>query len=45
MRRSDYQGQIEQLKAVSQKKSSSICWEVYGDVGMVTIEGADLESR
>jgi hypothetical protein len=31
MRRSEYQGQIEQLKAVSQKKASSICWQVYGD--------------
>jgi hypothetical protein len=45
MLRSEYQGQVEQLTAVSQKKASSICWTVYGDVGRVTIEGANLESR
>jgi hypothetical protein len=45
MRRSEYQGQVEQLKAVSQKKACSICWKVYGDVGRVTIEGANLEPR
>jgi hypothetical protein len=45
MRRSEYQGDTEQLKAVSQKKASAICWQVYGDVGRVTVEGANPESR
>jgi hypothetical protein len=45
LRRCDYQGQIEKLKAVSQKKARSICWTVYGDVGRVTMEGANLEHR
>lgn len=45
LRRSDYHGQIEKLKVVSQKKARSICWRVYGDVGRVTIQGANLEPR
>jgi hypothetical protein len=45
MRRSEYEGQIEKLKALSQKKARSICWTVYGDVGRVTMEGANLEQR
>jgi hypothetical protein len=45
MRRSEYEGQIEKLKAVSQEEARSICWTVYGDVGRVTMEGANLEPR
>ena len=45
LRRSEYQGQTEKLKAVSQEKARSICWSVYGDVGRVTMEGANLEPR
>ena len=45
LRRSDYQGQIERLKAISQEEARSICWTVYGDVGRVTMEGANLEPR
>ena len=43
LRRFEYQGQIEKLKEVSQKKARSICWTVYGDVGRVSIKGANLE--
>ena len=45
MRRSEYQGQTEKLKAISQEQARSICWSVYGDVGRVTMEGANLEPR
>ena len=43
LRRSEYQGQIEKLKVVSQKKAHSICWTMYGDVGRVSMKGANLE--
>lgn len=45
MRRSEYEGQREKLKAVSQEEARSICWSVYGDVGPVTMEGSNLEPR
>ena len=45
LRRSEYQGHIEKRRAVSQEEARSICWTVYGDVGRVTMEGANLESR
>ena len=45
LQRSEYQGQIENLEAVSQEKARSICWSMYGDVGRVTMEGANLEPR
>ena len=43
MRRSEYARQAEQLQAVSQEEARSICWTLYGDVGPVSMEGADLE--
>ena len=45
LRRSEYQGQVEKRKAISQEDARSICWTVYGDVGRVTMEGANLEPR
>jgi hypothetical protein len=45
MRRSEYQGQSDKLREVSQKKARHICWTVYGDVGRVTTQGANLEPR
>ena len=45
LRRTEYQGQIEKRRAVSQEEARSICWTVYGDVGRVTMEGANLEPR
>jgi hypothetical protein len=44
LRRSEYQGQMEKLKAVSQEEARSICWMMYGDVGRVTMKGENLES-
>lgn len=43
MRRSQYSGQTKKLKAVSQDEARSICWTVYGDVGPVGMEGANLD--
>jgi hypothetical protein len=43
MQRADYQGEIGKLIPVSQKEARSVCWTVYGDVGPVTMEGANLE--
>jgi hypothetical protein len=45
MLRSEYQGQIEKLRAISQDEARSVCWTVYGDVGRITMEGANLEPR
>ena len=42
---SEYHGQTANLKAVTQDEARSICWTVYGDVGRVTIGGADLYLR
>jgi len=43
LRHSEYHGQTANLKAVSQEEARSICFTVYGDIGRVTIGGADLE--
>ena len=40
LRRTEYMGQVDDLKAVSQRKARSICWTVYGDVGRVLMQGA-----
>ena len=45
LRHAEYHGRIEELTAVSQEEARSICWTVYGDVGAVTIRGADLDRR
>jgi hypothetical protein len=45
LRRSEYQGPLGKLKAVPQEEARYICWTVYGDVGRVTVEGANLEPR
>jgi hypothetical protein len=45
MRRSPYEGQLETLRTLSQEEARSVCWIVYGDVGPVTMEGANLEPR
>jgi len=45
MRRCEYHGPIQKLEVVSQKEARSICWSAYGDVGRVTMEGANLEPR
>ncbi len=45
MLRCEYHGQTECLKALSQKEARFVCWKVYGDVGRVTMEGANLVPR
>ena len=45
MQRSEYTGQIAKLHTLSQEDARSVCWTVYGDVGRVTMEGANLEPR
>jgi hypothetical protein len=36
---------MSNLKPLSQEEARSICWTGYGDVGQITMEGADLEPR
>lgn len=43
MQRADYQGEVGKLILLSQKEARSVCWTVYGDVGPITMEGANLE--
>jgi hypothetical protein len=43
MQRLEYEGQIENLKVVSQVKARILCWTVYGDIGRVTMEGSNPE--
>jgi hypothetical protein len=46
MQRAEYPGDTENLAGpLAQDEARSVCWTVYGDVGPVTMEGADLESR
>jgi hypothetical protein len=45
MLRSEFGGRIERLQVLSQEEARSVCWTVYGDVGQVTMEGANLEPR
>lgn len=45
MRHTEYHGETGELRAVSQKEARSICWMLFGDVGRVTMGGADLELR
>ena len=43
LRHAEYHGQKGELTAVSQEEARSICWTVYGDIGAVTIQGANLD--
>jgi hypothetical protein len=45
MQRVEYQGEVGQRIALTQRDARSVCWTVYGDVGQVSMEGADLEPR
>jgi hypothetical protein len=45
MQRVEYQVEVENRKTLSQEDARSVCWTVYGDVGHITMEGADLEPR
>jgi hypothetical protein len=46
MQRAEFRGDFGTLGTpLAQGEARSVCWTVYGDVGPVTMEGADLELR
>lgn len=46
MQRTGFLGEIGKLIGpLAQHEARLVCWTVYGDVGPVTMEGADLEPR
>jgi hypothetical protein len=41
LRHAEYQGERGKLIALAQNDARGVCWMVYGDVGRVTMEGAE----